>query len=677
MTQRLTGIVVLLALATAASQAASQPSEQVTVTSTRQGGPPQGLPQIVGDFPGLQGANTRPMEAGGGLIVGRVVDGVEASGVSGAIVTLTLAGFTPLRVQADSDGRFAFRGLPKGSFSISTSRHGYVDGAAGRTRPGGPGRSVTLTDDQRMGDVDIPMWRFAAITGIVLDENNEPLVGVQVRVLRRDYVAGRRRLTMGATDTTDDRGHYRVSALQAGEYIVAVPIVQRQSPPDQLMAGLRDGAMAGVAGAGGNVTMMAVRVEATATATAGAPIVISSADGAAPPAGTTDDGLPLTYQTTFHTGAVSAARATPIVLSHGEERTGIDFTMVPVRAVSISGTVTGPDGPASNVQLQLVPADAEDVISPIETATTSSDSDGHFTFAMVPAGQYTLRGLRQARGGGENFSFTSSEGNTTMMVRTTVAIERGAPAAPLPEAPTVWAEMPIGVGARDLADVGISLRPGLTVSGSVVFNGSAAQPTPEQRANLSISLEPADGRTAGLMALVRGRVDANGTFTTMGVPAGKYILRVSGAPQGWTLRDALHTGRDITSTAIELDGEGATGVVLTFDDRATELNGTVRESGGNADAEASVIVFPTDPQLWIDTGSQPRRLRQVRAGQDGRFTVGGLPTGDYYVIAVEDAAIAAWQAPEFLNELARAAAQVRIGDGETRTQNLTTVKGGR
>ncbi len=675
MTHRLSGIVVLLALTAAAGHAAGLPYGQITMSSTGQGAPPAGLPQILGDFPGLQGPNTKPMEAGGGLIVGRVVDGVEGSGVSGAIVTLTLAGFTPIRVQADSDGRFAFRALPKGSFNISASRPGYVDGAAGRTRPGGPGRGVTLTDDQRMGDVEIPMWRFAAITGVVLDENNEPMVGVQVRVLRRDYVAGRRRLTMGATDSTDDRGQYRISALQAGEYIVAVPIIQRQSL-DQMLGGLREGMP--LAGGGGGGMMVAMRVEATASAVgAGAPVMISSMDGAAPPAGMTEDGLPLTYQTTFHTGAVSAARATPITLNHGEERTGIDFTMVPVRAVSISGSVTGPDGPASNVQLQLVPADADEVISPIETATTNSDGDGNFTFGMVPAGQYTLRALRQARGGGENFSFTSSEGNTTMVVRATVATDRSAQAAPLPDAPTLWAEMPVGVGARDLADVGVSLRTGLTVSGSVVFSGSAAQPTPEQRANMSMSLEPADGRTAGLTAMVRGRVDANGTFTTMGVPAGKYILRVSGAPQGWTLRDALHTGRDITSMALELDSESATGVVLTFSDRATELNGTVRESGGNADAKASVIVFPTDPTMWTDTGSQPRRLRQVRAAQDGQFTISGLPTGDYYVIAVEDSAMASWQAPDVLNDLARAATQVRIGDGETRTQNLTTVKGGR
>jgi hypothetical protein len=161
----------------------------------------------------------------------------------------------------------------------------------------------------------------------------------------------------------------------------------------------------------------------------------------------------------------------------------------------------------------------------------------------------------------------------------------------------------------------------------------------------------------------------------MGVPAGKYILRVSGAPQGWSLRDASHGGKDISSVAVELDGENATGVVLAFTDKPTELNGTVRDASGNADARASVIVFPADRSAWVDAGAQPRRLRQVRAGQDGSYKLSGLPAGDYLVIAVDDATTPSWQDPAYLGVMARTATQVRLAEGEPRTQALTTTKG--
>lgn len=666
----------IVAVATLTTLAVGHTPEQATSTTTMTTTVTQSgaMPQILADMAGLQGSPSKPIDIGTGLILGRVVDGVETSGVGGAIVTLSLAGFTPVRVQADSEGRFAFRSLPKGTYSISTSRPGYVDGAAGRTRPGGPARGVTLTDEQRVGDVDIPMWKYGAVAGVVLDENNEPLVGAQVRMLRRDYVAGRRRLTMSGSDTTDDRGQYRISSLEAGEYIVALPMIHRPSANAMAREGMP------LAGGGGGNMMVEMRVAATASAMgSAAPVIISSLDGSVPPAGTDENGLPLTYQTEFYTGAVAAARATPITLSHGEERTGIDFKLTPVRALSVSGTVIGPEGPMANVQLQLLPADAEELVSPIETATASTDGEGRFTFNMVPTGNYTLRALRQGRSAsGDTFTFSSGAGTAvqTMVMRETSA--RAATALSLPDQPTWWADMPVGVGSKDIADLSINLRTGLTVSGTVTFSGTATQPTPEQRAGLFISLEPADGRTAGITSIVRGKVETTGAFTTTGVPAGKYILRVSGAPQGWTLRDATHGGKDITSVAVELDDESATGVLLTFTDKPTEVNGTVRDSSGNPDTGASVVVFPADASSWIDTGSQPRRLRQVRANQDGTYKINGLPAGDYYIIAVEDESMErTWQDPAYLNTLARAATQVRIADGDIKTQALSTTKGGR
>jgi hypothetical protein len=664
-------ITLLVIASTLAGTVVGHAAQQATVITSGQAG----MAQLIGEFPGMQGTAPKPMEIGDGLILGRVVDGVENSGVGGAIVTLSLAGFTPVRVQADGEGRFVFRALPKGTYSIATTRPGYVDGASGRTRPGGPTRGVTLTAEERAGDVEIPMWRYAAIAGVVLDENNEPLVGAQIRVLRRDYVAGRRRLTLGATDTTDDRGQYRIGSLEAGDYVVALPMIHRPSM-NAMLDGIREGAPMG---GGGGGTMVAMRVEATASvAAAGAPMIMtSSLDGTVPPAGTNEEGLPLTYQTEFYSGAVAAARATPVTLTHGEERTGLDFKIAPVRALSVSGTAIGPEGPMANVQLQLFPADADELVSPIETATANTDGDGNFTFAMVPTGAYSLRAIRQARGGGESFSFTTVQGAQAISIRQTV-LERPGGAAPLPEEPTLWADMNVGVGTRDVTELAVNLRPGLTVSGSVVFQGGATQPTPEQRSSLFISLEPADGRTAGITNIVRGRVDASGNFTTTGVPTGKYILRVSGAPQGWSLRDASHGGKDVTSVAIELDGESATGVMLAFTDKPTELNGTVRDASGNADARASVLVFPADPAGWTDTGSQPRRLRQVRAGQDGTYKINGLPGGDYYVVAVDDeATTGSWQDPAYLGAMARNATQVRLTEGDIKTQALSTMKGGR
>src|SRR4051812_21890718 len=73
-----------------------------------------------------------------GLIVGRVLDGTSGRPVSGAIVSLGGAAGGPgaqsrqPRAMTNANGYFVFRKVGKGSYSLTATRPGYVDGAYGR-----------------------------------------------------------------------------------------------------------------------------------------------------------------------------------------------------------------------------------------------------------------------------------------------------------------------------------------------------------------------------------------------------------------------------------------------------------------------------------------------------------------------------------------------------------------
>ena len=154
---------------------------------------------------------------GTGTIVGQIVDADSGKPIPGAIVTIGGAavpqaapaqgriqvpptgGGGPVtiggpgqnpRVLSDGDGRFAFRSLPKGSYNFTAQKPGFVDGAYGRLRPGGSSQSVDLADGENRGDVKVRLFRFASISGIVVDESGEPIVGAQIRAFRRSLVAG-------------------------------------------------------------------------------------------------------------------------------------------------------------------------------------------------------------------------------------------------------------------------------------------------------------------------------------------------------------------------------------------------------------------------------------------------------------------------------------------------------
>ena len=181
-----------------------------------------------------------PLARGTAVIVGQVVDAATGKGISSAIVTL--AGSR--RAMTTSDGRFAFRALPNGSHSLSAAKSGYIGGAYGMRRPDGATLPVVLADGERRGDIVIWMWRQGSISGSIVDEAGEPVVGIQVAALRRTTVGGRRRFAQSGVGTTDDRGVYRLSRLAPGDYAVGM-IASQVSVPAATVRQLEQTVMSG------------------------------------------------------------------------------------------------------------------------------------------------------------------------------------------------------------------------------------------------------------------------------------------------------------------------------------------------------------------------------------------------------------------------------------------------
>ena len=163
-----------------------------------------------------------------GLIVGRVLDGSTNRPIAGAVVSLdggaigpASPGRTVPRALTSSSGQFVFRKVPKGSYQLRATRAGYADGSYGQRRPGGVSGSLALADAQRVGDAIVLIWKHATISGTVVDEAGDPLIGVQIRAFQRRFAAGRVRLTQASTAATDDRGFYRFPSLVPGDYLLA------------------------------------------------------------------------------------------------------------------------------------------------------------------------------------------------------------------------------------------------------------------------------------------------------------------------------------------------------------------------------------------------------------------------------------------------------------------------
>src|SRR5262245_32553212 len=103
---------------------------------------------------------------GTGAIIGRVLEAATTSGVAGTVVTLSGAGGSiTQRVRVDSSGRFLFRDLPVGEFTVIARKAGFVGGAAGQRSPDGPSRPVELAEGERLTDLTLRLWQAGVIAG--------------------------------------------------------------------------------------------------------------------------------------------------------------------------------------------------------------------------------------------------------------------------------------------------------------------------------------------------------------------------------------------------------------------------------------------------------------------------------------------------------------------------------
>ncbi len=265
-------------------------------------------------------------------------------------------------ISTDAQGRYELKDLPAGRYSITATKGGFVTLSYGQRRPFESGRPLEIADGQSIDRVEFRLPRGSAISGRILDEFGEPVTGARVQVLRYQFFQGQRRLVPagfagGGSDSTDDRGEYRLFGLAPGDYYVS--------------AVLRAGMGMGFGGPGGT----------------------ESADSVA-------------YAPTYFPGTTNTAEAQRIELGVGQEHANATFALSPTRTVKISGTALDAEGKPLGGGFVML---ANTVTGPgvrmmMMGGGARVRNDGSFLLTGVAQGEYLL----QARtGGGDDAQFAS------------------------------------------------------------------------------------------------------------------------------------------------------------------------------------------------------------------------------------------------------------------------------
>ena len=344
------------------------------------------------------------------------------------------------------------------------------------------------------------------------------------------------------------------------------------------------------------------------------------------------------FAPTYYPGTPNVTEATRVTVKAGQEAQA-SFALIVARMARIRGHAMNSSGqPAANTMLMLTPGDGAMTMIMMGMSNSMVAPDGTFQFANVPPGKYNL----QMRPNG------------------------------MATATSEMATIPITVGNDDIDNLVVVSAPGAIARGVVMTDDSSTPPfRPDQ---INIFAQPVD---AGTVMVNPGpsRIGDDYSFEITGLSDRRMIRASAGsAPNsGWYLKSVLFDGTDITETGMEFTaGRTYEGLQIIFTRKTTDLSGTLTDDRGRPVVDATVVIFPADPQKWT-YGS--RYMRSVRPDTNGKFNAKSLPPSeDYLMIAVQNLESGQGADPEFLARAKEEAKSFSLTEGETKAVDIKLSK---
>ena len=525
----------------------------------------------------------------------------------------------PFTAKSGSDGKFAFRNLPSGTFKLVAARIGgaFVPAEYGQRGILGRGVEFPLGDGQQMRDVRMEMAPVGTITGRVFDENGKGIGHAAVLAFSEMYRGNERVLNIAQVVHTDDRGEYRLFSLVPGRYYVAA------------------------------------RLEDPGRRTASVNIVPPGRRGpyeqAVSPVVTkrilpTGELLEETLGLVYYGGTTDVQRTTPLNLNPGGNLGAVDIPLAAgkAKALHIRGKVIdGTTGnPAAGAAVRLIPRTfSAFMILP----NTTTDANGMFDLTGVSPGSYQIYFL-----GAQTPQRPAAPG-----------------VPPPPPLPPLMTMTPIEVANENIEGVTVTIVLGSTIAGKVTLEGRQDGDPELTRMQVSLAAQP---NGVGMVTTQSGPVTASGSFSILNVWPADYSVDVTGIPANTYIKSIRMANRDLLGENLRIPVQDPGTIEILIGTDAGTLTGQVVNDRQVASSNVKVALVPDLPLR-----RRGRLYKSAATDLSGSFRLTAIAPGDYKIFAWEEVDDGAWRDAEFIRIDEARGKSIHIGPNRTESTNVTVI----
>jgi beta-lactamase regulating signal transducer with metallopeptidase domain len=515
---------------------------------------------------------------------------------------------------ADANGRFTIRDIAPGQYTLEAGRPGFFDSPGNQT--------VANVEAGKTANAGVPLRPGATVTGRVKGASGKVVPNATVTAYLITYINGKIVPEAQASQTTDDRGEYRLFWLPPGDYVVlADPPRYPVSPVPQM------------------------QVPATGLGRGTAPAQVTLATP--------------TFGRTFYPQALTTTDTQILSLKAGDQLSGMDITVQKGTTYRISGQIhavplpagrggrgnANPNGPQQGLTVYLgleyrdssvvdmrstnlggtVPSAGQAVLAPSEDGFR-----GSFEVRDVLPGEYYI--VPRTMGSGIN-------------------------------------RIAVDVRDRDVTGLSLEVFRGIGVDGTLTVDGR-----PPGNVTARVALSPVGNASPTYQGVTARAVipkAEDGTFTIANIPPTRYMLEMgAGLPPNLYVADVRAGAISVFDSGFEVGMEPPPPLQVMLRSGAAVVQGVVNNGTGKPVPNATVVLVPPETR---------RENREVykfgKSDASGKFVVRGIAPGVYKIFAFQTIAGGEFYNSRFLSKYEFRGRSLTVSQGSTTTETLTVIEG--